>query len=154
MESDAMKSVDAAEAEQTITSDDKVMNEELPTTSESSMDYSEIVAQKLQEFADLQTLIQKHPKFKTDLQFQLATMSTDSLLLELSGDSISITDISQIGIAEVISDTVKNIPFSFIIRSPSTVRKDSLIAVFTIRKVEIDGQLLVSNKVTFESLRK
>ena len=150
MESDTLKKAEASEVEETVAADDN-FSEDLPVMSEVGMNYSEIVTQKLQEYADLRSLIQKHPEFKTDLQSQMTAISTDSLLLRVLGDSIVITNIDQIGNAKVISDTVKHIPFSFIVNSPNAFRKDSLIAVFTTRKVEIDGQIFISNKVTFDS---
>ncbi|MBT8275794.1 MAG: hypothetical protein KJO39_06615 [Bacteroidia bacterium] len=152
MESDIKKNVEAGDIEETDAAAEKELSETLPITSSTNLNYSEIVAQKLQEYADLQSLIQKHPEFKTDLELQLATLSSDSILLQVPSDSISITDISQIRPAEIISDTVEHIPFSFIISSPTVTRKDSLIAVFTTQEVEIDGQIYVSNKVTFKSL--
>ncbi len=154
MESDVMKNADAVETEEIVAVDESKVLEEFSTSPDAVMNYTEIVALKLQEFADLQALIQKHPEFKTDLQQQIATLSSDSQLLQLTGDSIAITNIKQLGTTEVVSDTVRRIPFSFIISSSNASEEDSLIAVFTNRMVEIDGETFISNKVTFEGMKE
>jgi hypothetical protein len=154
MESDAMKNADVVEVEEAVAGDDSNDYEEFSNSLIWEINLKKFVGQKLQEYADIQALMQKHPEFKTDLQQQISTLSSDRQLLELTGDSITITNIEQIGTTEVISDTVRRTPFSFIINSSNSSEKDSLIAVFTIRKVEIDGKIFTSNKVTFEGIRK
>ncbi|KAA3616759.1 MAG: hypothetical protein DWP94_14750 [Flavobacterium sp.] len=137
------------EAEETVSASDIDLLEDVPVTMKIAVDYNDIVSQKLREYAELRQLAEKHPEFREELQNPLEQLAGDSLVLG-SERIISIADISLTDSLEVVSDSLRRIPFNFTVTTSTGKRKDSLIAVITTTIVEIDGVELRSHKVSFE----
>ncbi|MCW5520957.1 hypothetical protein J1N09_13995 [Aureitalea sp. L0-47] len=152
METDAMKSTEAMEAEETVSAAEMDIDEAMPVVSE--LNYQGIVSEKLQEYAELQELINTHPEFETDLREQLLSLSQESILDIGNSEIVQISEIQVLESTEGISDSLESrIKFSFKLTTDTQTRSDSLLAKIQKKTVVIDGETLVSTKVTFESLQ-
>ena len=151
MESDAMKSTEAAESEMTVSTDEIDKDEEASIDMDAAINYEVIASQKLMEFADLRNLMTKHPEFKADLTNQLLNFSSDSLLLKEN----DIIEISGIRVLEhkIVNDSLTKVKMDFTIKTPDGSVRDSILAIFRFDAIELEGQIFNSTKVTFESLR-
>jgi len=122
-----------------------------------AINFEMLATQKLQDYVDLLILQQQHPEFREELRLQLLRLSADTLLVpshltmgEAGNSEISISGLVQLGEVETVSDTVQKVTFSFKLNSETTVRVDTLKAIFTTQKVVIDGLQHTTTKVTFE----
>jgi len=154
MESDAMKSSESVEMEESVTAEEMEVDEAMPKASDLSFDYQEIVSEKLQEYVELRQLINTHPEFETDLRRQLTLLSGDRILDIGNSESVRISEIRILDSTDDLPDSSEyGIRFSFKLTTDTETRIDSLLARFQKKTVEIEGESLTSTKVTFESLK-
>ncbi|WP_158676757.1 hypothetical protein [Pukyongia salina] len=137
------------EAEEAVSVSEADMSEETTLSLDGTLLYDKIITQKLQEYVDLQNLLIEHPEFRGELQKSLEQLARDSLIFS-ANEAVTISDITRMDDAEIVSDSLKRIPFSFNIVTESGTRKDSLIAVIRTKTVQIDGVNMDSYKISFE----
>jgi|GEM_PF-1776602 len=137
------------EAEEAVSVSEADMSEETTLSLDGTLLYDKIITQKLQEYVDLQNLQIEHPEFRGELQKSLEQLARDSLIFS-ANEAVTISDITRMDDAEIVSDSLKRIPFSFNIMTESGTRKDSLIAVIRTKTVQIDGVNMDSYKISFE----
>lgn len=137
------------EAEEAVSVSEADMSEETTLSLDGTLLYDKIITQKLQEYVDLQNLLIEHPEFRGELQKSLEQLARDSLIFS-ANEAVTISDITRMDDAEIVSDSLKRIPFSFNIMTESGTRKDSLIAVIRTKTVQIDGVNMDSYKISFE----
>lgn len=148
-ERNASKAAEAFETEEAVSVSEMEMDENITT-----IDYQGIVAEKLQELAELHQLINTHPEFESELRQQLLSISTDNILTGTDSESIQISEIKPLGGAIEFSDSIEDgIKFSYRITTDKGSKLDSILARFQNTTVEIDGEQFTSSKVTFESLK-
>ena len=104
--------------------------------------------EKFEEFINLVELKQQHPEFKNDIDDQLKSYTTDSLALNYPL-GFNISDIKQLGETITISDTTAQVILGFMIRTPSTQIKDSILVEISSKDVNLDGELYTSQKFKF-----
>jgi len=137
------------EAEEAVSVSETDMNDEATLSLDGTFLYDKIITQKLQEYVDLQNLLIEHPEFRGELQKSLEQLARDSLIFN-ANEAVTISDITRMDDVEIVSDSLKRIPFSFNIVTETGTRKDSLIAVIRTKTVEIDGVKMDSYKISFE----
>lgn len=137
------------EAEEAVSVSEADMSEETTLSLDGTLLYDKIITQKIQEYVDLQNLLIEHPEFRGELQKSLEQLARDSLIFS-ANEAVTISDITRMDDAEIVSDSLKRIPFSFNIMTESGTRKDSLIAVIRTKTVQIDGVNMDSYKISFE----
>ncbi len=134
----------------------KTADMELEVTSESELiefskinNYEALSAQKLNEYFDLLKLKSSHPDFKRDIQEQLMKYTSESLIEFDLGDNFKIENIHQIGREQNISDSVIKVQLQFDLIIGSIQFKDSVYANITSKVINVDGDVLKTNKVKF-----
>lgn len=112
-------------------------------------DYEALSIQKLTEYFDLLKLKSQHPDFEKDIEIQLKQLATDSLLnIKFNGSDV-INNIKQKGDIIKISDTLHRLSLEYHLRSDNKGIKDSIFAYIVSKPLQVDGNLMTSNKVKF-----
>ena len=83
--------------------------------------------QKLNEYFELIQLKQQHPEFKSDINAQLLSFTTDSLSLLNYEDGFTISNIEQSGKRKAISDSVDVFTLKYTVTIGSKVFQDSVL---------------------------
>ncbi|WP_299225128.1 hypothetical protein [uncultured Psychroserpens sp.] len=115
----------------------------------SKINHQTIATHKLEEYFDLLKLKENHPNFKDDILLQLNALSKDRLLDYNIAKILSIENIEQIGEIKKVSDSVEKLQLKFNIVLENETITDSILAIITSRPIILDGEEIISNKITF-----
>lgn len=108
-----------------------------------------LIEEKLQETYDLVYLLEKNSDFESSNKVSsiiLPQLILDSLDTQ---DSITINDLTQIGIVEIINDSISHLNFSYKIKINNTEKTDTLKAIIEKQDITIEGLTTTSIKVDF-----
>ena len=130
--------------------DKKSTSEEiLFEASDSKMDDSSILKEKLTTYFDLLKLKEKHPGFATDLNSQLQNLSQNKIIEVKNLEASSIENISISNNVLKVFDSIERIKIAYnIVHKDSTI-KDSIFAYKTSTEIIIDGYPVKSFDIKF-----
>ena len=103
--------------------------------------YTLLVTQKLQEYIDLKALAKANPDFTID--------TNENKLLSIE-EGIKLKNINFISPFEAVSDSVKKA----ITRVVMNHKVDTILTFIKTSEIEIDGELLINTKVSFDTIQK
>jgi len=110
----------------------------------------DLAKQKLQDYLDLIVLRNAHPAFESDIKSQLQKLSNDGSLL-LSNDRDAVYENIRLkNIVTTSEDIEQKVAFYVDIISEGNRTTDSITAILTKKRIDIDGEELISTKVRFE----
>jgi len=124
-----------------------VYNEEAIVKSEQFLNEN-ITKQKLQDYFDLLVLQQKHPEFNEDIITQLKEISNENRTVS-DTIAVQVVNLNLIGKIQKISDSIQKMKITFDIVSENDIKKDTIITLIKTKKVMIDSQEFISNKLQF-----
>ncbi|WP_157957347.1 hypothetical protein [Winogradskyella tangerina] len=108
-----------------------------------------LINEKLQDFYDLLALQNKHPEFTKEVIEQLRNYTSNSIEEFSSENAFVIKNISQLGQAEVLNDSVKKLKLVYDKISENVKVTDTIYALITSKTIVIDGESFKSNKIQF-----
>lgn len=104
-----------------------------------------ITKQKLQEYYDLLILKQRHNNF--DVSEQLQKIAT--IVKVVDTNSVRIENLNLIKM-QIVSDTIKKTKISYDVIFNNRIRRDTITTIIYSKKISIDNQEFISNKIQFE----
>ncbi|WP_299115471.1 hypothetical protein [uncultured Winogradskyella sp.] len=110
---------------------------------------AQLISQKLQDFYDLVALQNEHPEFNNEVIKQLKNYTNDSINNFIAKDFTIIKNIKRLGNIIIVNDSVQRIKLSYDKVSNSTKKTDTIYAIITNKKVKLDNETLISNKIQF-----
>lgn len=103
--------------------------------------YSIVIQQKLQEYLDKKALLKTNPDFKVETE-------DHKLLSTKNGDKLK--RIEFISPFEIVSDSVKKVAIKVVLEHET----DTILTLIKTSVIEIDGEQLLSTKVSFDTILK
>jgi hypothetical protein len=130
--------------------DKKSTSEEiLFEASDSKMDDSSILKEKLTTYFDLLKLKEKHPGFATDLNSQLQNLSQNKIIEVKNLETSSIENISISNNVLKVFDSIERIKIAYNIVHKDSTTRDSIFAYKTSTEIIIDGYPVKSFDIKF-----
>lgn len=126
------------------------INKASPTINYDEFYTQDFMGQKLQEFYDLSLLKQQHPEFQEDISKQLLGLSSAKAKIPKLSQEIRIENLHLLEKVEKSNDTVSKLKLSYDIVSELGKEKDTIVAVITIKKTNLEGKPFESIKLKFE----
>ncbi|MEX0275270.1 MAG: hypothetical protein AB3N16_12925 [Flavobacteriaceae bacterium] len=111
--------------------------------------YQVMATQKLQDYFDLALLKENFPDFKDNIDTQLNKLINDTTSIPEEMTKVHIKNVQQIGKDLVISDSIKMIRLSFDIVSNGLIRKDTITAEVSTRRISIGDENVIGTKMRF-----
>lgn len=108
-----------------------------------------LINQKLQDFYDLIALQNQHPEFTNEVKAQLKTFTKDSIAHFKTENTVIIKNLKPIGTVIQINDSTQKIKMTYNKVVNNAKIADTIYAIITNKKILIDNETLVSNKVHF-----
>ena len=118
------------------------------TVSNETISLERLSSQKLIEYLDLIKLRQQHPEFESGINAQLLSFTKDSSLLNYP-KGFTISNIKQIGVSNIISDSLKTFTLGFTITTESNSFKDSVLTEVRSKEIYIGTKNIISKKLRF-----
>jgi len=111
------------------------------------------ITQKLQEFYDLQLLLQQYPEFKEEISSQLDRFGAVQKILPDHVTAIKIKEIEFIGMLTQLNDSTfsQKLLFSKALNT-TQVKKDSIAVIIHLSRVNLDDKENINTLFTFTKL--
>jgi hypothetical protein len=110
---------------------------------------NQLINQKLQDFYDLMALQNEHPEFNEEVKEQLKNFTNDSISNFITNDFFILKNIQQQGHIIIVNDSVQKVKLSFDKVSDNTRKTDTIYAIITKKRINVDDETLISNKIQF-----
>lgn len=127
--------------------DSSIATEEHVTSSFSNED---LATQKLQDYLDLVVLRNEHPAFEADILSQLQSLSNDETPLMQAFPGVVYENIRLKKVMDTSEDSIQRIEFYVDVISEGSIKTDSITAVITKQRIELDDEVFINSKVRFE----
>jgi len=146
--------MDTGKTKSVEASDILVVEEELSAPEVSELETvpnisTELIHQKLQDFYDLVALQNEHPEFNDEVGKQLKHYIKDDISNYTKEDFAVIKNIRQIGQTKFVNDSIRKIKLSYNKVSGTAKSTDTIYAIITNKKVNLDNEVLISSKIQF-----
>ena len=100
--------------------------------------YSILISEKLQDYFEKQKIIKQHPEFESNTTPNTPLLSVNDSIIDISViDNIQTPDFDSISLKTVVS-------------YHSNIKKDTIVSKIKRSRIVIEGEQIISSKVTFK----